>query len=120
MRVKVVWIFFSCPSFLFSFWETARYRQKCFFKGPLNPNLPTNFMLNFSFDVVGGKLNLIVSVSNYSLGAETRTPKNIPHKCLIQILIILDILKQKLNDATLASLGKLKYSRWRPRWPPKG
>ena len=120
MWVEVVWIFFLLSIISLFFLGDARYRQKCFFKGPLNPNLPTKFMLNFSFDVVGGKLNLIVSVSNYSLGAETRTPKNSPHKCLIQILIILDILKQKLNDATLASLGKLKYSRWRPRWPPKG
>ena len=58
--------------------------------------------------------------SIYSLGAETRTQKSSPHKCLIQILIIYSILNQKLNDATLASLGKLKYSRWRPRWLPKG
>ena len=35
------------------------------------------------------------------------------HKCVLQYGRIL-----KLNDATLASLGKLKYSRWRPRWPP--
>ena len=36
------------------------------------------------------------------------------HKCVLQYVRTL-----KLNDATLASLGKLKYSRWRPRWPPK-
>ena len=45
-----------------------------------------------------------------SLGAETRTPKNSPHKCLIQILILSDIINQKLNDATLASLGIFKMA----------
>ena len=38
--------------------------------------------------------------------------KNSPHihVCLTQILIIKDILNQKLYDVSLASLGKLKYS----------
>ena len=36
------------------------------------------------------------------------------HKCVLQYVRSL-----KLNDATLALLGKLKYSIWRPRWPQK-
>ena len=41
----VVWTFFSCLSFLFSYlplWETARYRLKYCLKGLLNPKQPIN------------------------------------------------------------------------------
>ena len=47
------------------------------------------------------------------------TPKNSPHKMFLHKCVVLYVRTLKLNDATLASLGKLKYSRWRPRWPPK-
>ena len=47
------------------------------------------------------------------------TQKNGPHKMFLHKCVLQYVRKLKLNDATLASLGKLKYSRWRPRWPPK-
>ena len=47
------------------------------------------------------------------------TQKNSPHKIFLHKCDLQYIRTLKLNDATLASLGKLKYSRWRPRWPPK-
>ena len=47
------------------------------------------------------------------------TPKNSPHKMFLHKCVLQYVRTLKLNDATLASLGKLKYSRWRPRWPPK-
>ena len=47
------------------------------------------------------------------------TQKNSPHKMFLRKCILQYVRTLKLNDATLASLGKLKYSRWRPRWPPK-
>ena len=47
------------------------------------------------------------------------TQKNSPHKMFLHKCVLQYVLTLKLNDATLASLGKLKYSRWRPRWPPK-
>ena len=47
------------------------------------------------------------------------TPKNSPHKMFLHKRVLQYVRTLKLNDATLASLGKLKYSRWRPRWPPK-
>ena len=47
------------------------------------------------------------------------TQKNSPHKMFLHRCILHYVHTLKLNDATLASLGKLKYSRWRPRWPPK-
>ena len=48
------------------------------------------------------------------------TQKNSPHKMFLHNKCVLQYVHTlKLNDATLASLGKLKYSRWRPRWPPK-
>ena len=47
------------------------------------------------------------------------TQKNSPHKMFLHKCVLQYVRTLKLNDATLASLGKLKYSRWRPRWPPK-
>ena len=47
------------------------------------------------------------------------TPKNSPHKMFLHKCVLQYVRTLKLKDATLASLGKLKYSRWRPRWPPK-
>ena len=47
------------------------------------------------------------------------TRKNSPHKMFLHKCVLQYVCTLKLNDATLASLGKLKYSRWRPRWPPK-
>ena len=44
-------------------------------------------------------------------------PKNSQHKMFLHICVFLYVPTLKLNDATLASQGKLKYSRWRPRWP---
>ena len=53
---------------------------------------------------------ILVRLPNEDFGCN----KMFLHKCVLQYVRTL-----KLNDATLASLGKLKYSRWRPRWPPK-
>ena len=47
------------------------------------------------------------------------TQKNSPHKMFLHKCVLQYVRTLKLNDATLASLEKLKYSRWRPRWPPK-
>ena len=47
------------------------------------------------------------------------TQKNSPHKMFLHKCVLQYVRTLKLNDATLASLGKLKYSKWRPRWPPK-
>ena len=49
------------------------------------------------------------------------TQKNNPHKMFLHQCLLQYVRTLKLNDATMASLGKLKlkYSRWRPRWPPK-
>ena len=47
------------------------------------------------------------------------TQKNSPHKMFLHKRVLHYVRTLKLNDATLASLGRLKYSRWRPRWPPK-
>ena len=47
------------------------------------------------------------------------TQKNSPHKMFLHKCVLQYVRTVKLNDATLASLGKLKYSRWRSRWPPK-
>ena len=47
------------------------------------------------------------------------TQKNSPHKMFSHKCVLQYVRTLKLNDATLASLGKSKYSRWRPRWPPK-
>ena len=47
------------------------------------------------------------------------TPKHSPHKMFLHKCVLQYVCTLKLNDATLASLGKLKYSRWRPRWPLK-
>ena len=45
--------------------------------------------------------------------------KNSPHKMFLHKCVLQYVRTLKLNDATLASLGKLKYSNWRPRWQPK-
>ena len=45
--------------------------------------------------------------------------KNSPHKMFLHKCVLQYVRTLKVNDATLASLGKLKYSRWHPRWPPK-
>ena len=34
------------------------------------------------------------------------------------ILVVEALYLKNPTDATLASLSVLKYSRWRPRWPP--
>ena len=34
------------------------------------------------------------------------------------ILVVEALYLMNPTDATLASLSVLKYSRWRPRWPP--
>ena len=47
------------------------------------------------------------------------TQKKSPHKMFLHKCVLQYVRTLKLNDATLASLGKLKYSKWRPRWPPK-
>ena len=47
------------------------------------------------------------------------TQKNSPHKMFLHKCVLQYVRTLKLNDATLALLGKLKYSRWRPRWPLK-
>ena len=47
------------------------------------------------------------------------TQKNSPYKMFLHKRVLHYVRTLKLNDATLASLGRLKYSRWRPRWPPK-
>ena len=47
------------------------------------------------------------------------TQKKSPHKMFLHKCVLQYVRTLKLDDATLASLGKLKYSRWRPRWPPK-
>ena len=47
------------------------------------------------------------------------TQKKSPHKMFLHKCVLQSVHSLKLNDATSASLGKLKYSRWRPRWPPK-
>ena len=47
------------------------------------------------------------------------TQKNSPHKMFLHKCVLQYVRTLKLNDVTLASSGKLKYSRWRPRWPPK-
>ena len=47
------------------------------------------------------------------------TQQNSPHKMFLHKCVLQNVRSLKLNDATLASLGKLKYSRWRPRWLPK-
>ena len=44
------------------------------------------------------------------------TQKNSPHKMFLHKCVLQYVRTLKLNDA---SLGKLKYSKWRPRWPPK-
>ena len=46
-------------------------------------------------------------------------PKNSPHKMFLHKCVFQYVRTLKLNDATSASLEKLKYSRWRARWPPK-
>ena len=44
------------------------------------------------------------------------TQKNSPHKMFLHKCVLQYVRTLKLNDVTF---GKLKYSRWRPRWPPK-
>ena len=59
---------------------------------------------------------VIVRLPNEDFGCNL---KNSPHKIFLHKCVLQYVRTLKLNDATLASLGKLKYSRWRPRWPPK-
>ena len=62
------------------------------------------------------KLHDIVRLPNENFGCH---PKNSLHKMFLHICVIQYVRSLKLNDASLASLKKSKYSRWRPRWLPK-
>ena len=46
----------------------------------------------------------------------TLTLQNFPQTRLLLILVEEVVYNQNLNDAQLASLSVLSYSRWRPRW----
>ena len=62
-------------------------------------------------------ISLLVRLPNEDFGCNPKT--NSPHKMFLHKCVLQYVRTLKLNDATLASLGKLKYSRWRPRWLPK-
>ena len=55
-------------------------------------------------------------VSTVSPAAKTLTLQKYPQTRLLLILVEEVVYNQNLNDAQLASLRVLSYSRWRPRW----
>ena len=55
----------------------------------------------------------------YIVRWKTRMTWNLILKFFSFLILVIEALKLiNPTDATLASLSVLKYSRWRPRWPP--